>query len=121
MEISFSEFRSKMVVNLTDGRRLGHIVDLIFDQNSAKISGVIVPGGRGGFFKSKEDLFIPYQYICKIGLDTILVQLNPINPSACEQNPQRQNYAANLNPVSAESVNSNDKNRKYVVYSPDNY
>lgn len=120
MEISFSEFRSKMVVNLTDGRRLGHIVDLIFDQNSAKITGVVVPGGRGGFFKSKEDLFIPYQYICKIGLDTILVQLNPINPAVCEQNSPHGNYTAVNNSISAETVNR-DKNKKYVVYSPDNY
>lgn len=120
MEISFSEFRSKMVVNLTDGRRLGHVIDLIFDQNSAKISGVIVPGGRGGFFKSKEDLFIPYQYICKIGLDTILVQLNPINPTVNGQNINNSNYSQINSAVRAETVN-NDKNRKYVVYSPENY
>ncbi len=118
MEISFSEFRSKMVVNLTDGRRLGHVVDLIFDQNSAKISGVVVPGGRGGFFKSKEDLFIPYQYICKIGLDTILVQLNPINSNPNTQNVNTQNTALN---VGESTQNSSLSNKKYVIYSPDNY
>lgn len=81
MEISFSELRSKVVVNLTDGRRLGHIIDLIFEQNSARILGVVVPGTRSGVFKGREDIFIPYQCICKIGLDAILVELNPVNPS----------------------------------------
>ena len=80
MEISFSELRSKVVVNLTDGRRLGHIIDLIFEQNSARILGVVVPGTRSGVFKGREDIFIPYQCICKIGLDAILVELNPVNP-----------------------------------------
>ena len=119
MEISFSEFRSKMVVNLTDGRRLGHVIDLVFDQNSAKISGVVVPGGRGGFFKSKEDLFIPYQYICKIGLDTILVQLNPINPTPNIQYNETQNVAT-LN-ANLYQQNTSSSTKKYVIYSPDNY
>ncbi len=119
MEISFSEFRSKMVVNLTDGRRLGHVIDLIFDQNSAKISGIVVPGGRGGFFKSKEDLFIPYQFICKIGLDTILVQLNPITSPVSGQNANIQNSAVSSG-VATQASNS-QSTKKYVVYSPDNY
>ena len=79
METSFSELRAKVVINLTDGRRLGHIIDLIFEQNSARILGVVVPGSRSGVFKGREDIFIPYQCICKIGLDTILVELNPVS------------------------------------------
>lgn len=79
MENSFSELRSKLVVNLVDGKKLGHIIDLIFEQSTAKILGVIVPGSRGflSLFKSKEDIFIPYHCICKIGEDTVLVQLTP--------------------------------------------
>ncbi|MBR1925426.1 MAG: YlmC/YmxH family sporulation protein [Clostridia bacterium] len=79
MENSFSELRSKLVINLSDGKKLGHIIDLIFEQNTAKILGVIVPGNRGFFsiFKAKEDIFIPYHSICKIGEDTVLVQLTP--------------------------------------------
>ncbi|MBQ7977286.1 MAG: YlmC/YmxH family sporulation protein [Clostridia bacterium] len=80
MEISFSELRSKTVVNLTDGRRLGHIIDLIFEQCGARILGVVVPGTKSGMFKGREDIFIPYQCICKIGFDTILVELNPVTP-----------------------------------------
>jgi len=78
LEISFSELRTKIVVNLIDGKRLGNVIDLIFDECSAKILGVIVPGVKGisSIFKSREDIFIPYHNICKIGQDTILVDLS---------------------------------------------
>ena len=79
MESSFSEIRSKLVVNLVDGKKMGHIIDLVFEEQTAKILGVIVPGTKSffSFFKPKEDIFIPYHNICKIGEDTILVQLTP--------------------------------------------
>lgn len=82
MEISYSELRSKIVVNLIDGRKLGHIVDLIFDQQTAKVLGIVVPGTRSmcSIFRPREDIFISYHNICKIGEDTILVELNPMPP-----------------------------------------
>lgn len=81
METSFNELRSKLVINIVDGKKLGHIIDIVFEQNSAKVLGIIVPGHRSFFsiFKAKEDIFIPYHCICKIGSDTILVQLSPSN------------------------------------------
>ncbi len=78
MEISFSELREKTVVNLVDGKRMGHIIDVVIEQNSAKILGVVVPGVKTTIFRTREDIFIPYRCIVKIGLDTILVELNPI-------------------------------------------
>jgi len=93
METSFTELRSKIVVNLVDGRKLGHIIDLIIEQNSAKVLGIIVPGCRStwSIFRSREDIFIPYHCICKIGADTILVELNPTPVQSdpycyCQQN-----------------------------------
>ena len=82
MEISFCELRSKVVVNLSDGRKLGRIVDLVYDELTAKVLGLVVPGGRafGGLFKAREDIFIPYHCICKIGEDTILVELGRPEP-----------------------------------------
>ncbi len=82
MEISYSELRSKIVVNLVDGRKLGHIVDLIFDLHTAKVLGIVVPGTRNvcSIFRRREDIFISYHNICKIGEDTILVELNPMPP-----------------------------------------
>ncbi len=78
MEISFSELREKTVINLVDGRRMGHIIDIVIEQASAKVLGVVVPGLKSTLFRTREDIFIPYCCIVKIGLDTILVELNPV-------------------------------------------
>ena len=81
MEISFCELRSKTVVNLSDGRKLGRIIDLVYDEITARVLGLVVPGSRPfGFFRAREDIFIPYHCICKIGEDTILVELGQPAP-----------------------------------------
>ncbi len=104
MENSFTELRSKLVVNLVDGKKLGHIIDLIFEERSAKILGVIVPGAKSFFsiFKPKEDIFIPYHNICKIGEDTVLVQLTPTISLAKHPEGNRFNYLPN-NPTIEEN------------------
>ena len=101
MENSFSEIRSKLVVNLVDGKKLGHIIDLIFDEQTAKILGVIVPGTKSFFslFKPKEDVFIPYHNICKIGEDTILVQLTPVVNLAKHNQENNYNFLTNTQNV----------------------
>lgn len=77
METSFCELKAKEVINIVDGKRLGHIIDMVFDTNCARLMGFVVPGEKKGwnFFKSVDDIFIPYQNICKIGYDCILVEL----------------------------------------------
>ena len=86
MESSFIELRCKEVVNILDGRKLGHIVDIVFDLCGGRILGVVVPGEKTGwsFFKTTSQLFIPYGCITKIGEDAILIdmpgQTPPINP-----------------------------------------
>lgn len=76
-ENSFLELRGKEVINVSDGKRLGHIVDIVFELPSGKIKGLVVPICGGGFnlFKSPEQAFIPFEQICKIGEDTILVEV----------------------------------------------
>ncbi len=118
MEMSFSELRSKMVVNLTDGRKLGHIIDLIFEQSTAKIMGIVVPGSKGSLFKGREDLFIPYHCICKIGFDTILVELHSA------QAQQNNNQVSTNQYVTTNALTYNNKSekvKKYTTYSPDDY
>lgn len=77
MESSFLELRCKEVVNVVDGKRLGHIVDIVFDLSTGLISGLVVPGDKNfwNVFKSGGEIFVPYSQICKIGDDTILVEL----------------------------------------------
>lgn len=86
METSFLELRCKEVVNVLDGRKLGHIVDIVFDLGCARVLGIVVPGEKQGWniFKGSNQLFIPFGCIVKIGEDTILVELRgqniPTNP-----------------------------------------
>jgi len=79
-ELSFCELRSKQVVNVIDGKVLGRIVDVVFSRQSARVLGFVVPG-EGGFaiFKRKGDIFIPFERICKIGVDVVLVELKPFH------------------------------------------
>ena len=82
-ECSFLELRCKEVINVVDGKRLGHITDVIFDMQTAKITGLIVPGNKSfwNVFKGGTEIFIPFTQICKIGDDTILVELYGLGPN----------------------------------------
>lgn len=92
VESSFLELKCKEVVNVVDGRRLGHIVDIVFDLNCGAILGLIVPGNKSlfSFLKASNEIYIPFSQVCKIGADTILVELygNP-NATSMSQNPKQ--------------------------------
>lgn len=81
MDLSFCELRAKEVVNICDGKKLGNIIDLIFDCSCARVTGLVVPAEKSffNFFKNNNDIFIPYNRIRKIGTDIILVELTPVN------------------------------------------
>jgi len=75
-EYSFSELREKQVINVIDGRCLGHICDMFFTK-CGKILGFMVPGRKGilRVFSRHDAIFIPWKNICKVGSDVILVEL----------------------------------------------
>ena len=75
MDTSFLELRCKEVVNVVDGRRLGHIV--VFNLENGYLQGLVVPGEKSSwnFFKSAPELFIPVCQIVKVGEDAVLVEL----------------------------------------------
>ena len=77
MEMSFCKLRCKDVVNICDGKNYGSITDIIFDTCCGKILGIVVPANKNffSFWKSNNDIFIPYNRICKIGKDIILVDI----------------------------------------------
>ena len=61
---------------MVDGRRLGHIVDIIFNLENGYLQGVVVPGEKSwNLFKSTPELFIPLCQIVKVGEDAVLVEL----------------------------------------------
>ena len=84
MEISFSLIRSKDVVNLYDGKRLGRATDILFDAATGKVLGIVLPGIKK-MFRKNEDIFVPIEFLKKIGDDVILVKLTPEQPYAQKQ------------------------------------
>jgi YlmC/YmxH family sporulation protein len=74
MEMSFSELRTKEVVNVADGRKLGKVCDMVFCYPENRILGFVVPGQRG-FASKRTDFFIELKNIVKIGDDVILVNV----------------------------------------------
>jgi len=77
-ELSFCELRCKQVINVIDGKVLGRICDVVFSRGSARILGFVVPGdGALHIFRKRGDMFIPFERICKIGVDVVLVELKP--------------------------------------------
>ena len=76
--MSFSELKSKEVINLCDGRRLGHAIDLVIS-DQACIEALVVPGAYSvkHLFKGmREGIVIPWNRIRRIGDDVILVELD---------------------------------------------
>ncbi len=77
--------REKVVVNICDGKKLGHVIDINFNSHG-HILGIVVPGDKK-FIKSLsagDSIFVPWRCIVKIGEDTILVELKgEIAPAEC--------------------------------------
>ena len=70
-----SNLRCKEVINVSDGCRLGYVSDLELERETGRVAALIVPGpGRFfGLFPGKEEYVIPWQRVCRIGDDIILV------------------------------------------------
>ena len=73
--ISTEELRTKEIINLCDGARLGYACDFEFNKCTAEIVGLIVEK-NGGFLGlgAGESVLIPWCKIECIGEDTILVK-----------------------------------------------
>lgn len=71
-----SDFQTKEVVNVENGKRLGHIGDLDVNLSTGKIENMIIPGaGRVlGLFGKENDVIVPWNNIVRIGADVILVR-----------------------------------------------
>ena len=74
--LTFTELRSKDIINSTDGKRLGRACDLVFDTVTGKIKGIISPYGKRSCFVKGQDIFIPFKCIQKFGEDIVLVDVN---------------------------------------------
>ena len=80
MNCCFSDLRSKEVINISTGQRLGYICDLEIDMTDGKVLSFIVPGDRkmGGLVPGDRDYLIPWQGVARMGKDIILVKSDQI-------------------------------------------
>jgi YlmC/YmxH family sporulation protein len=76
--VKISDFQSKDVINIVDGKKLGQVSDLELDLRQGRIDSIVVPhqGKFFGFFGGGTDVVIPWKNIVKIGLDVVLVKLD---------------------------------------------
>lgn len=123
MESSFLELRCKEVINIVDGRLLGHITDMTIDLKTSRVTGLVVPVSKGffSFFKSPQEIFIPYKNICKIGEDVILVELfnlpqvkkgKKVNALQIDEKPKREEELQKVSPISPSDYESGDLKSK---------
>ena len=74
--MTLSELRTKEVIDVEDGKRLGRVMDLEFCVSDSRITALVVPA-ETTFLQSlrgeKCGLVIPWQNIRRIGDDVILV------------------------------------------------
>ena len=117
LEYSFSDLKCKLVINVTDGKILGNITDLIFFPQTGKILGFIVPGAKRSFFKPCENIFIPYNNVCKVGEDVILVELF-VNSPSCKPCPPKNKYSNLINILDADKEN---KAENLIAQNENNY
>lgn len=71
------ELREKEVINTCDCKRLGCVVDIVFDPCSGQIEAIVVPGPGKicGFFGTDCEYIIPFACIKRIGPDIVLVEI----------------------------------------------
>lgn len=71
-----SELQNKDVINITDGKKVGNIIDISLEDNG-KMSSLIVEKSKFfvSMFSNKNELEIKWEQIEKIGEDVILVTI----------------------------------------------
>lgn len=86
--MKISDFQSKDVINIVDGKKLGQISDLELDLRQGRIESIVVPNQSRffGMFGGGTDVIIPWRNIVKIGMDVVLVKLEDAKAYRVEGN-----------------------------------
>ena len=76
MDVTLAELRTKEVIDVQDGKRLGRVMDIEFCTADSRVTALVVPA-ETSFLQSlrgeKCGLVIPWEDIQRIGDDIILV------------------------------------------------
>ncbi len=76
MICSVNELKTKEVINVSNGERLGYVTDAEIDLKTGKIISIVLPGAYKlmGFLGRNEDIIIKWDNIKKIGDDIIIIE-----------------------------------------------
>ncbi|CAM4147941.1 YlmC/YmxH family sporulation protein [Paenibacillus alkaliterrae] len=77
--MKISDFQTKDVINIVDGKKLGQITDLELDLRQGRIDSIVVPQYTkflGMFGGGGTEVVIPWRNIVKIGADVVLVRMD---------------------------------------------
>jgi YlmC/YmxH family sporulation protein len=78
--VKISDLRTREVINVADGRRLGPIKDIDIDLEQGRINAIILPGAGKllSFFGRTDEIVVPWEKIKRIGVDVILIDLRNV-------------------------------------------
>ncbi|MBG9793950.1 YlmC/YmxH family sporulation protein [Paenibacillus dendritiformis] len=81
--MKISDFQTKDVINIVDGKKLGQVSDVELDLKQGRIDAIVVPSYSKflGFFGGGTELVIPWRNIVKIGADVVLVKMEEAKAS----------------------------------------
>ena len=82
MEHSYNRLKKLQVICINDGKNLGRVCDVLFLYPENKIKGFSVTGGRG-FRIAREEQFVPWGQIIKIGRDVVLIKREEKPKGSC--------------------------------------
>ncbi len=111
MELSFSQLRTKEVINTQDGRKLGKVCDIVLCYPENRWLGIVAPNGRM-FSSKKNGLFIELRNIVKIGEDVILVNVGLPR----KQGGKRMPPPPQPQPYMGENFSTPPQNRNFDEY-----
>lgn len=77
--LSYQELKCKQIVDVNEGRNLGHLCDMVFTSDAARVLGLIAPFGKRSIFGKGQEIFIPWKCIKNIGEDVIIVDISSLN------------------------------------------
>lgn len=79
MSMRVAQLQCKEVICVKDGRRLGFVEDVVVEIPEGNVCALVVPGQSRyfGLLGRTEEYIIPWNCICRIGPDIILVDVKP--------------------------------------------
>ena len=75
--VKLSDLRTREVINVLDGKKLGSITDIELDIEKGRVVALMLPGQVRGWsvFAKREEVVVPWEKIVRIGRDVILVEV----------------------------------------------